>query len=931
MNKPRRSVSRGVCFPQAVVCLLVLALTSVSTAQSTQPVVEQGAPARPLDGRLPEARRLVDRPDMRVSVLANGLTVLLKVHRSAPVVSVRVDCRAGSLYEQECLGSGVSHLCEHLLHGAATLTRTEGDGARALDEIGGNSNACTSLQETSYFINTGKQHLERAVELLADWIMRPTFPQASFDRERDVVLRELDRDTDDADTELHYMTMEMLYPGHPARYPVIGRRSIVQTLNRADIVDYYRRMYVPDNIVVCVVGDLDLDVTLAAVQRHFASFVRQRMPSIVLPGELPMTSPRSATKRMKVQAARVRFAWPSISLLDPDLYALDVLSYILAEGNSSRLVRAIRDGGLAYSVESDSWTPSWGNGVFAITLRLDPAKIAKARAALTEQLDTIRRDLVAPDELNQAKRQKAAEHVLATQTAEDVAAMIAQDYMATGDVDFSSSYVAQIQKVTAEEVREVVRRYIVPQRQATISVLPEGFQAETSEVAAAAGPEPVRKVTLPNGLRCLIRRDPTTPLVAIQSFSLGGVLFEDAQTNGLSQLAAQLALRGTEKRNAQEIARFFDARGGSIEAVAGSNTISYVAQVLKQDCAEAMEVFADVVCHPAYPAQELGALRPRLLDQIARVNEDWRSELLAYFDSRMFKNSPYRFHALGSASVVAKVTREDVVAFHRAHVIGPNTVVAVDGDIDVGQVEALLQANFAALPSGQRPIPVVPEEPRLDKPALFIKRASPSRDVAGIAVGFPGMRLIDVEDAVPMAVLDTVVSGYNYPSGWLFDSLRGAGHGLVYEVHAMNRPALLPGVFQIHAACRPGQVPEVYRTICQQLDRARAGEFTAEELERAKAVITTSEMMETQTSSARATQAALDELYGLGFEYHDHFAERVAEVTLESLKAAAVKYLSSPPVVVVVTPAPGEVRLGVEPQAIDHDQLDGRAIRKGAE
>ncbi len=911
--------------------LVVLMSVSLAFAQGSQPGVGWSPASRASGDPVAEAKRLVDRPDVRVSVLENGLTVILRIHRCAPVVSVRMCCRTGSLYEQEYLGSGMSHLFEHLLHGAATATRSETDCARILSEIGGNSNAYTSLQETVYFINAGKQHLPAAIELLADWMTRPTFPQASFEREWGVVQRELDRDTDDAETQLHHMTMETLYPGHPARYPVIGYRPVLQSLKKEDIVGYHRRMYVPDNIVVCVAGDLDLDVALAIVQQQFADFARRRVPSIVLPDERPMTSPRSAVKQMKVQAAMVRFAWPSISLLQPDLHALDVLSFVLAEGESSRLVRAIRDRGLAYAVESDSWTPSWGRGVFAITLRLDPSRIEEASAALTEQLEAIRRDLVTPDELNQAKRQKAAEHVLGTQTAEDVGAMIAQDYMATGDVDFSSSYVIQIQKVTAEEIREVARRYLVPRRQATISILPEGFQSKTREVAAVPGPEPVRKVTLPNGLRCLIRRDPTTPLVAIQSFSLGGVLFEDAGTNGLSQLAAQLALRGTEKRTAEEIARFFDARGGAIATVSGSNTISFMAQVLKQDFPEAIEVFADVVCRPSYPAQELGVLRPRLLDQIAQINEDWRAELMAYFDGRMFKNSPYRLQPLGSVPVVTKVTREDVAAFHRGHVIGPNTVVAVFGDVDVGQAEALLQTHLAGLPSGQQPIPAVPEEPRLDKPALYIKQKPTTRDVAGIQIGFPGVRITDVDDAVSMTVLDTIVSGYSLPSGWLFDSLRGGERSLVYEVHAMNRPGLLPGVFLVYAACQPTQVTEVYRIVSQQLDRARAGEFTAEELSRAKAVMTTTEMMETQTSSARATQAALDELYGLGFDYHDHLAERLGKVDLDDVKAVARKYLSSPPVIVVVTPAPEEVRLGFEPQAIDRDQPVEQPGGKGAE
>jgi zinc protease len=451
---------------------------------------------------------------------------------------------------------------------------------------------------------------------------------------------------------------------------------------------------------------------------------------------------------------------------------------------------------------------------------------------------------------------------------------------------------------------------------ATITILPEGFQPPSGAQASASEPEPVRKVTLANGLRCLIRRDPTTPLVAIQSFSLGGTLFEDATTNGLSRLVALLAPRGTEKRSAEQIARFFDTRGGTFGGASGNNTIYFAAQVLKDDFAEALEVVADVVCHPSFPADELETYRPRLLDQIRRINETWRSELMAYFQSRMFKHSPYRLQAIGSADVVAKAAREDVAAFYRQRITGANTVVAIFGDVDPTQAESLAERYFGSLPAGEHTLPSAEDEPVLAEPALYVKAKPPSRQVAGIGVGFAGMTFADTDDVIRMTVLDTIVSGYHYPTGWLHDALRGGDRGLVYEVHAMSRPGLLPGVFQLYAACQPDKVPEVYRIITEQLDRARAGEFTEEELATAKNIITTTELMNRQTNSEVAMQAALDELYSLGYDYHDRFAERVRGVSLAEVKDVASRFLTTP-VVTVVTPAPEKVQLGIEPSAVD--------------
>lgn len=871
---------------------------------------ETAASRTPPPAATAERYRLVDRSDARVSVLNNGLTVLLVAHRAAPVVSVRMYCRTGSIYEQEYLGTGISHLFEHLLHGGATTTRSEEESRRILQSIGDNTNAYTSLDRTAYFINTDREHLGTAVGLVSDWLTRPTWPQEAFDREWSVVQRELERDTDSPDRQLFYLMMETMYRHHPARYPVIGHQPVVQTVTREDILTYYDRMYVPDNIVVCISGDIDFDEALATVQHALADFPRRPVPTVNLPDEPEMATPRFASKRMKIDTALMALVWPTISLEEPDLYALDVLSYILSEGESARLIRTIRDAGLVYTVRSFSWTPHWGRGVLAVSTRLAPEKIDAAREAILAQMAELVAESVSEEELAQAKRQKAAQHVFGLQTAEQVGEQAALDYLSTGDIDFSRTYVENINKVTAEQVRQAAARYLSDERMATITILPETAPAVSAPVVAEAVESVVRKVTLSNGLRCLIQPDPSSPLVAIQLFSLGGVLYETPDTHGMSQLVAALATRGTETRTAEQIARFFDSRGGTFRGSSGNNTIYYSAQVLKEDFAEAMEVVADVATAPTFPEEELDRYRPRLLDRIRQIDEVWRSELQAYLQRRMFTHSPYRLHVAGSAEVVAETTRSMLEAFHRERVTGAGSVLAIYGDVDPAEAEVLAERYFSGLPAGQWSLPEVPAEVPIDEPVVYVKPKPSTRTTAGVALGYPGLRVTDVEDMAAVAVLNTVMSGYRYPSGWLHESLRGGDTGLVYEVHAINRAGLLPGHFEIYAACQPEMVNTVYGIMKAQVQRARDGQFTEEELRRAQAIIRTTERMRRQTNADRAMWAALDELYGIGYDDYERFLQRVDAVTLSDLQRMADRYLTSP-VIAIVTPAPDVVDIGV--------------------
>lgn len=877
---------------------------------AVQPAIQPAA--QPVIQPLVESRRLVDRPDERVSVLENGLTVILKTHRTAPVACVQMYCKTGSIYEQEYLGAGMSHLFEHLLHGGATRDRTEEESRRILDEIGGNANAYTSYDVTCYYINTAREHAATAVSLLGNWITAPIFPEEAFDREWGVVQRELERDVDDPDRQVFYLMMETMYPGHPARFPIIGHQPVVQTLKKEDIVGYYHRMYVPDNIVVAIVGDIDLDQMLGTVSKKFAGFKRKRVPTIVMPEQQPMVTPRSATKHMKVQAAALRLAWPTIPLTHPDLYALDVLSFILSEGESARLQRSIRDAGLTYTIASSSFTPIWANGMFVISARLAPDKIDAAKDAVLQQIAHIQQELVPGEELEKAKKQKVSEHVFQMQTAQSIASMIANDYIATGDMHFSSAYVDNIQKVTAEEVRQVARKYLLPERLATVSLMPETVAAtQPAEVAEADKPRPVREIKLDNGLRCVIRQDPTTPLVAVHAYALGGLTFEDEKTNGLSRLASLLVMRGTETRSAQDIAHFFDSRGGNFNTSSGYNSLLFQAEVLKEDFADTLQVVADVILKPVFPDEDLMLYRSRQLDAIERIGETWRTELFSYARRRFFKDSPYRFDDVGSADVIANATRGQVADFYHRLVTPEDMVVAIFGDVDPELAESLIRRHFTNMGKGKAALPEVPAQ-QPEQPELFILKKSPERKAAGVAVGFAGMTVHDKDDRAKMAVLDTIMSGYRYPTGWLEESLRGGTTSLVYEVHAVNQPGLLPGMFLIYAACQPEKVNEVYGIITQQIDKARAGKISPEELERAKTIIVTTELMENQTNASRAMQTGINVLYGLGNDYDEQFLEAVKSVTLEDVKNIAQKYLTVPRVA-VVTPAPEQVSIGIKP------------------
>ncbi len=209
-----------------------------------------------------ETNRIVDQRDEIISVLKNGMTVILK-RVPSPVVAVRGYAMTGGVYEGKWLGGGLSHLLEHLVAGGSNGRRTEAQNRDLLQRIGNNSNAYTTEDHTAFFVNTTTPHMEEAVDLVTGWMLTASITPAEYRREYQVVQRELEMGKGEPDRQFYYLMATNRYRISPARVPVIGYQEVIQGLSRDDVYSYYKQAYQPNNMVFCVAGDIDPEIMLA--------------------------------------------------------------------------------------------------------------------------------------------------------------------------------------------------------------------------------------------------------------------------------------------------------------------------------------------------------------------------------------------------------------------------------------------------------------------------------------------------------------------------------------------------------------------------------------------------------------------------------------------------------------------------------------------
>ncbi len=823
-----------------------------------------------------------------VAELSNGLTVIVQEMHTSEVASVRCFVKnTGSAYEGRWLGAGLSHLLEHIVAGGSTTKRTEKEIEQLVDKMGGATNAFTSNDVTCLFIDTIAPHVPLAVELVAESVQYAAFEPSEFAREHKVVLQELLDGEANRGRVLWKMLSETMYLENPMRHPVIGYSDVLARLSVDDAKAFYRERYVPNNQYFVVTGDVETDKVLDMVARAFAGTKRGDETYIPFGEEPRQVSPREATREMDGQTYDLVFAWPTVRISDPDMYPLDVAAYILTQGESSRMVRRLKyEEQLVLGVGASNYTPANVNGMFRVFAAVLPDRFEAAQREILADVYRLRDELVSEAELEKAKKQKEAELVFGRQTPQDLAMSAGLNVIATGDPLFDEKYVEGIRGVTAEAVREAVRKYLIPQRQNRIVIAPPGMSPKIADELAGRETENVQAVKLRNGIRVLVKRQSNLPMVTVSAITLGGTLVETPDTSGRSSLVASMLDKGNKRMTAEQIAEYFDSIGGDLSFTGGRNTVYGSLTVLKPDFENATRVLADCVLTPTFPEREFAVEKDLTLGAITRRHDNPNSELFDFFAESLPVTSPYHLVPIGTLESVGKTTAADLSQYHAQYFQSDSILLTVFGDIDPQDAVLVLDETFGALPAGKASGVSFESNNNILKSVTRHKQTG--KPTGLVMIGYPITSIRDTKETAVLTVLNAIMSGYGYPGGWLHTELRG--EGLVYSVQAELLTGPAPGYFIIYAQTKPETISEVIRRIDANVEKARRGEITVDEYNTAKERIIAMHAQQNTTIGEQSLKSGLDEIYGLGYDFDKGFDDRINAVTLEEVCAAARKY-----------------------------------------
>ncbi|HSX19304.1 MAG TPA: pitrilysin family protein [Candidatus Saccharimonadales bacterium] len=408
------------------------------------------------------------KEDFEKITLENGLRVILAPLPAFRSVTALILCGAGSRYETKAT-NGISHFLEHMFFKGTKNRPSASDISHALDELGADYNAFTGKENTGYHIKAASQHLPLLLDMLSDMLWNSVFDEAEIEKEKGVIIEELNLYEDTPMRKVGEVFEEVLWGDQPLGWEIGGRKEVIKKIGKADFAKYIDQRYVPSNMVLAISGDFKKADALKLVQKNFGHHKDHAVNSF-LPIVENQTKPSLKVSYKKTDQAHLVVGFRGLPLGHGDRYNAAVLGTILGGGMSSRLFVNVREKrGLAYYVRADHES-YLDTGTLSASAGVDLKRIDDALKVTLSEFAKIAKDKVEAKELKKAKEYIKGKIILAWEDSRTVAFSYGGDELLEGEVRSVDDYLKRIDAVTAEDILRVAQ-FLVTNSKLNLAVI----------------------------------------------------------------------------------------------------------------------------------------------------------------------------------------------------------------------------------------------------------------------------------------------------------------------------------------------------------------------------------------------------------------------------------------------------------------------------
>jgi len=396
--------------------------------------------------------------NVRREVLPNGLTILTEEMPHIRSISIGIWIKTGSRHEST-EWNGISHFVEHMVF-KGTKNRNAEQIAREVDSVGGNMDAFTAKECICFDIKVLDEHLATAVDILSDLVLNPTFADDEIKRERGVIIEEIKMDEDNPDYLVHEIFTQNFWKDHPLGKPILGTKETVRKFEQAALLDYYRRFFIPNNMIVSVAGNVKHERLVEVVKQKFAQLTAGQNGFKQDP---PKIQARINMRNKKaLEQVQLCMGVPSLPMGHERRFASYILNTLLGGGMSSRLFQSVREKqGLAYAIYSEL-NPYRDTGCMAVYAGTSRENAAKVVQSVVAELRMLKNEPVTDEEINRAKAQLKGSLMLSLESSTARMSNLARQELYFDRFYSMDEIIARVEGVTKEDLIELASQYFQP-------------------------------------------------------------------------------------------------------------------------------------------------------------------------------------------------------------------------------------------------------------------------------------------------------------------------------------------------------------------------------------------------------------------------------------------------------------------------------------
>ena len=830
-----------------------------------------------------------------VTELDNGIR-LCCFHKPGVSVELQVHIATGSMHEKEYLGCGLSHFLEHMaFQGCAGFPgRSIADEVNAL---GGDLNAYTSYDRTCYRMQLPCGSWRKGIQMLSAMVRFPEFPEERFVAEKEVILRECERGSDDIGRLLHEKFLRTMFLKHPVRFPVIGSKELITGVSREMMVDYYNRRYTPGRCVVVAVGDLSIPEFFQVSQEYFGDWKQSFLAEDLIPQENLPASMRKSELIYPDPLERIFWGVRIPGFGSAKLPALELLFGVLGSGDGSILNRElVLNNPLAIGLRSFCY--SLGDiSLAGISAKAEPGKMKKLQSALSGELEKVAGGKISASHLAREKGQQYADHLRELRDIVYIAGEIAGGIFYDNTPDAGDKFLQNLQSATIDDVTSVAAEFLDQQHWVHI------YQHNRKPHAEKSRKKQIERLSTwksSKNNQVIFAPDGQLPLCNFFMVLPGGAIYEPENKSGITRLLAQVLPSGGGKYDENSFLRELDAAGVELDVSAGANSLTLEFSAPRRRISKAVNLICAMLAEPGFDEKVIKREKVRLQEIIFERQFNPVKSAGDRAVKLLYGKHPYASSRCGNAEDLSGITREELMEFFRSCKSG-RAIYGFGGDYTVEEAEKFASLIDAALDTDGKGFelpekPVFPEKIIQEKIVL-------EREQTVVLRMLPGLMSAENSDD-SLELFEILHQAENGLASTLFKTVREE-HALSYAVGMNFSAGFHPGTVAFYAMTAAGAEKKVMELLNDEIRRLGESGLSKSEFEAARACVIFDAKKNLDSPESLIRTAVMDSYYGRDPLDMLSRAERVAAISHNGFNARISTYFADPAgVELTVVPKP---------------------------